>query len=56
MAVVTPQIAQWADSGLRCMYSVQAVPLIFTLVIVQMPIIQLLQELPVIQKIIFTNI
>ena len=45
MAVVTPQFAQLADSGLRCIiimyciiiyyYTIQAVPLIFTLVIVQ---------------------
>ena len=28
MAVVTPQFAQWADSGLRCICYIQAVPLI----------------------------
>ena len=35
MPVVTPQFAQLADNGLRCIYYIQAVPLIFTLVIVQ---------------------
>ena len=35
MAVVTPQFAQLADSGLHCIYYLHAVSLIFTLVIVQ---------------------
>ena len=34
------QFAQLADSGLRCIYYMQAVPLIFTLVTVQMVVTQ----------------